>query len=63
MGKKITNAMNGEMSESTSYRWENERYLLDVIMKQLDITVDDLENDPSWIKSKVRENNIDKVLD
>ena len=55
--------MDGVMSESVSYRWENEKYLLEVFMNQLGISKDDLENDPSWIKSKVREANIDKVLD
>lgn len=51
------------MSESISYRWTNQQYLLKVFMNQLGITEEDLENDPSWIKSKVREANIDKVLD
>lgn len=50
-------------SETPSYRWENKEYLLEVFMSQLGITNDDLENDPSWIKAKVRESNIDKVLD
>lgn len=49
--------------ERQSYRWENKEYLLEVFMKQLGITESDLENDPSWIKSKVRESNIDKVLE
>jgi hypothetical protein len=31
-------------------------------MNQLGITEEDLEN-PSWIKAKVRESNIDKVLE
>jgi hypothetical protein len=51
------------MSERPSYRYENKEYLLQTIMNQLGITEEDLENDPSWIKSKVRESNIDKVLD
>jgi len=55
--------MFGEMSERPSYSWSNKQYLLNVIMRQLDITEDDLENDPSWIKSKVRDANIDKILD
>lgn len=55
--------MDEVMSESVSYRWENEKYLLEVFMNQLGISKDDLENDPSWIKAKVREANIDKVLD
>jgi hypothetical protein len=51
------------MSERPSYRYENKEYLLNTIMNQLGITEDDLENDPSWIRAKVREANIDKVLD
>ena len=50
-------------SERPSYRWENKEYLLEVFMKQLGITEEQLENEPSWIKAKVREANIDKVLD
>jgi hypothetical protein len=56
--------MMGEaMSERPSYRWENKEYLLEVMMKQLGITETDLENDPSWIKAKVREMNIERVLE
>ena len=51
------------MSESTSYRWDNKEYLVEVMMKQLGITEADLENDPSWMKAKVREMNIEKVLE
>jgi hypothetical protein len=51
------------MSERPSYRWDNKEYLVEVMMKQLGITEADLENDPSWIRAKVREMNIDKVLD
>lgn len=53
----------GPMMERPYYRWENKEYLLEVFMKQLGITEDDLENEPSWIKAKVREANIDKVLE
>jgi hypothetical protein len=55
--------MDEVMSESVSYRWENKEYLLNTIMNQLGMTEADLENDPSWVKAKVREANIDKVLD
>jgi len=48
---------------SYSHRWDNKQYLLEVFMKQLGITESDLENDPSWIKAKVRESNIEKVLE
>ena len=38
--------MHGEMmSERPSYRWENKEYLLEVFMKQLGITEEDLENE------------------
>jgi hypothetical protein len=56
--------MHGEtMSERPSYRWENREYLLEVFMNQLGITEEDLENEPSWIKAKVREANLEKVLE
>lgn len=51
------------MSEAVSYRYENKEYLLKTIMNQLGMTEEDLEQDPSWVKAKVREANIDKVLD
>lgn len=46
----------------TNYRYENKEYLLNIIMNQLGMTDEDLEQEPSWIKAKVREANIDKVL-
>ncbi len=55
--------MGESVSESVSYRYENKEYLLKTIMNQLGMTEEDLENDPSWVKAKVRESNIDKVLD
>ena len=51
------------MEERPSYRYENKEYLLEVFMSQLGITEADLENDPAWMRAKVREMNIDKVLD
>ena len=51
------------MSERPSYSLENRKFLLETFMNQLGITEEDLENDPSWIKAKVRESNIDKVLE
>lgn len=62
----MSSAMGGEMSESMerpSYEYENKKYLLGIMLNQLGITSDDLEREPSWIKAKVRELNIDKVLD
>ena len=55
--------MSESMSEAVSYRYENKEYLLKTIMNQLGMTEEDLEQDPSWVKAKVRESNIDKVLD
>lgn len=55
--------MDEVMSERPSYRYENKEYLLEVMMNQLGITEADLENDPSWMKAKVREMNIEKVLE
>ena len=55
--------MDEAMSERPSYRWDNKEYLLEVFMKQLGINEADLENEPSWIKSKVREANLEKVLE
>jgi len=55
--------MEEAMSERPSYRWENKEYLVEVMMKQLGITEADLENDPSWVRAKVREMNIEKVLE
>jgi hypothetical protein len=55
--------MDEVMSERPSYRWDNKEYLVEVMMKQLGITEADLENDPSWMKAKVREMNIEKVLE
>jgi len=55
--------MEEAMEERPSYRWENGEYLLKTFMKQLGIEEIDLENDPSWIKAKVREANLDKVLE
>jgi len=53
----------GEMSEKQSYYYENRNLLLKTIMDQLSITDSDLEKDTSWIRAKIREANIDKVLE
>jgi hypothetical protein len=55
--------MEATMSERPSYRWDNKEYLVEVMMKQLGITEADLENEPSWMKAKVREMNIERVLE
>ena len=49
--------------ERPSYAWENKQYLLEVFMNKLGITTEDLENDPSWMKAKIREFNIDTILE
>lgn len=54
--------MSETMSEAPDYRWENERYLLNIIKTQLGITDEDMQS-PSIVKAKVREANIDKVLE
>lgn len=55
--------MDEVMSERPSYRYENKEYLLEVMMNRLGITEADLENEPSWMKAKVREMNIERVLE
>ena len=55
--------MEETMSERPSYTWENKQYLLEVFMNKLGITTEDLENDPSWMKAKIREFNIDTLLE
>ena len=55
--------MDEVMSERPSYRYENKEYLLEVMMNRLGITESDLENEPSWMKAKVREMNIERVLE
>jgi len=52
-----------EMSAAQSYYYENRNLLLKTIMDQLSITDKDLSNEPSWILAKIREANIDKVLE
>ena len=60
---KIDSGKYGEMASRPSYHYENKEYLLKTIMNQLGMTEEDLENEPSWVKAKVRESNIDKVLE
>jgi len=51
-----------DWDEFKSNKIENKEYLLNTIMNQLGLTDEDLDQDTSWIKAKVRESNIDKVL-
>jgi hypothetical protein len=65
MNKTINNNIYGEtmaMSEAPSNYWKNKEYLLSVIMNKLEITNEDLNNEHGWIVSKVRENNLDSLL-
>lgn len=55
--------MHEKSMERPSFSWENKQLLLKAIMGQLNITDEDLERDPSWIKSKIREANIDTILE
>lgn len=56
------NEVSMNMGESVDPRWGNERYLLSIIKKQLGITDEDMKS-TSIVKSKVREANIDKILE
>ena len=65
MNKTINNKIYYEtmaMSEAPSNYWKNKEYLLSVIMNKLEITNEDLNNEHGWIVSKVRENNLDSLL-
>ena len=63
MNKNLSGGMMSEaMSEAPNYYRQNERYLLNIIKTQLGITDEDMES-PSIVKAKVREANIDKVLE
>jgi hypothetical protein len=50
-----------EMKEMPNYTLENERYLLNIIKKQLGITNEDMKS-PGLVKAKVREAKIEEVL-
>lgn len=64
MSKNLTGGamMSEAMSEAPNYYHQNERYLLNIIKTQLGITDEDMQS-PSIVKAKVREANIDKVLE
>jgi hypothetical protein len=51
------------MSEGPSYYYENRNLLLQTIMNQLSIREEDLHQETSLIRAKIREANIDKVLE
>lgn len=50
------------MSEGPNYYYENKEYLYKIIKKQLGITDEEMYS-PSVVKQKVRDANIDKVLE
>lgn len=50
-----------DMAGAPNYRWENKRFLLNIIKKQLGITDEDIQS-PSVVKAKVREAKIEEVL-
>lgn len=43
-------------------RTDNRDYLAKLMMDKLGLTEIDLERDPSWIKSKVREMRINEII-
>lgn len=51
------------MSKAPSYYYKNKELLLQTIMNQLSIEEEDLSRETSWIRAKIREANIDKVLE
>lgn len=54
----------GEASEAApSYRWENEQILLNTIMNRLGIKNEDLEREPSYIRSVIRDSKIEELLE
>jgi hypothetical protein len=59
----MINMGDAAMSEGPSYYYENRNLLLQTIMNQLSIKEEDLNRETSWIKAKIREANIDKVLE
>jgi hypothetical protein len=61
--KKMKNMQEiNETSEAPSYYSANKIILLEAIMNQLGLTESDLERETSWIRSKIRESNINKIL-
>lgn len=55
--------MSSMSAERPSNSWVNKQYLMSVILNQLGLTEDDLDIEPSLMKSKVRESRINEVLD
>jgi len=51
----------GTESDTQDYKYENERYLLSIIKAQLGLTDSDMYH-PDIVKARVRDVNIDKVL-
>jgi len=64
MGESVSSKPNYRYDSDLCFwrSYENKEYLLNTIMNQLGLTDEDLDQDTSWIKAKVRESNIDKIL-
>jgi len=50
-------------SNTTNNFITNREYLMDLILNQLNINIDDLNKDPGFIKSKVREHKLNSILE
>jgi len=56
------NVSSGAMAEAVNPRYENERFLLNVIRQKLNISDEDMEN-ISTVKAKVRDSKLNEVLE
>ena len=55
--------MNKFYKQNRGYTIENKNYLLDLIMKQLNLIDDDLYLRPSDLKNKIRDNKLNIILE
>lgn len=56
-------ASGGTMSGFSNNSYINKNYLMEIILNQLNLTPDDLDKDPSFIKSKIREHKLNLILE
>ena len=63
MGEAVQSERPSYRLISKGFSWENKELLMNAIMNQLGITEEDLEREPSWMKAKIREAIIEKVLE
>lgn len=56
------NVSSGAMAQSVNPRYENERFLLNVIRQKLNISDEDMEN-ISTVRAKVRDSKLNEVLE